>query len=168
MTTANSLRWPRCACAALAILSISASTPNACQKPPEPSPQPPPSRDVLLVGNSCAGTVSFLDDRTWKNLGSINIVPDLQDRLDDINGNLITQIAYSVVKQNQVIKHFEPCAGDRFVDDMFVSPAGTKLYVSRSNLGDVVAFDLTDLNHRMLWRTHVDGFKSDHATISPD
>src|SRR5215471_12238193 len=104
MTTASPARWPRLACAALAFFSIAASTPNACQKPPQPSPQPPPNRDVLLIGNSCAGTVSFLDDRTWTNLGSINIAPDLQDRLDDINGNLITQIAYSVVKQNQVIK----------------------------------------------------------------
>jgi len=134
MTTAfPSARWPRFACAILAFFSISASTPNGCQKPPDPSPQPPPNRDVLLVGNSCAGTVSFIDDKSWKNLGSINIVPDLQERLDQINGNLITQIGFAIVTQNQVIKHFEPCGGDRFVDDMFVSPAGTKLYVSRSN-----------------------------------
>jgi len=33
--------------------------------------------DVLLVGNSASGTVSFLDGRTFANLGSLNVVPDL-------------------------------------------------------------------------------------------
>ena len=54
------------------------------------------------------------------------------------------------------------------MDDLFVSPDGNTLYVSRSNLGDVAAFDLSGADHRMLWRTHVDGFKADHATLSPD
>jgi len=67
-----------------------------------------------------------------------------------------------------VVKHFEPSGGDRFVDDVFVSPDGATLYVSRSNLGDVAAFDLTRADHAQLWRTHVDGFKADHATLSPD
>src|SRR6185369_13016520 len=64
--------------------------------------------------------------------------------------------------------HFEPSNGERFVDDLFVSPDGTKLYASRSNLGDVAAFDLTRPEHPILWRTVVSGFKADHASISPD
>lgn len=124
--------------------------------------------DVLLVGNSAAGTVSFLDGHSYQNLGSINVVPDLQQRLADIKGNLFHAIAYSIVVDKQKIKHFEPSNGDRFVDDVFVSPDGTRLYVSRSNLGDVVAFDLTDATHPILWRHDVAGYKADHATLSPD
>lgn len=125
-------------------------------------------RDVLLVGNSVAGTVSFLDAHTFENLGSMNAIPDRDEVLRSININPITAIAYSIVKRGQLIHHFEPSGGDRFVDDLFVSPDGTRLYASRSNLGDVAAFDLTRPEHPLLWRSHVDGFKADHATISPD
>jgi len=127
-----------------------------------------PMRDVLLVGNSVSGTVSFLDGKTFANLGSINIIPDLQDRLKEINANPLSAIAYVIIKQKQTVKHFEPSNGDRFLDDVFVSPDGKTLYVSRSNLGDVAAFDLSLASHAMSWRTHVDGLKADHATLSPD
>jgi len=125
-------------------------------------------RDVLLVGNSVSGSVSFIDGHTFKSLGSINVIPDLQARLAEIAADPIRSLAYSTIKQHQTLKHFEPSGGDRYVDDVFVSPEGTELYVSRSNLGDVAAFDLTAASHRMLWRTRVDGFKADHATLSPD
>src|SRR5262249_53297914 len=55
-----------------------------------------------------------------------------------------------------------------FVDDAFTSPDGKLLYVSRSNLNDMAAFDLSDASHRMVWRTDLPGFHADHATISPD
>jgi DNA-binding beta-propeller fold protein YncE len=125
-------------------------------------------RDVLLVGNSVAGTVSFLDGHSFRNLGSVDVVPDLEERLAEINANPIRAIAYALITQNQKIKHFEPANGQRFVDDVFVSPDGTKLYVSRSNLGDVAAFDLATAGQPLLWRTEVSGFKADHATLSPD
>jgi DNA-binding beta-propeller fold protein YncE len=125
-------------------------------------------RDVLLVGNSVGGTVSFLDGHTYQNLGSVNVVPDLSDRLAAIKGDLIHSIAYSIITDKEKIKHFEPANGQRFVDDTFLSPDGTILYVSRGNLGDVVAFDMTTASHPMLWRHDVSGYKSDHATLSPD
>jgi len=127
-----------------------------------------PLHDVLLVGNSAAGTVSFLDGHTFRNLGSIDVVPDLQQRLAAIHGDLIHSIAYGLITDHQKVKHFEPSNGQRFVDDLFVSPDGTRLYVSRSNLGDVAAFDLTDPAHAILWRTDVAGYHADHATLSPD
>jgi YVTN family beta-propeller protein len=127
-----------------------------------------PLRDVLLVGNSVSGTVSFLDGTTFDNLGSVNVIPDLQDRLAEIQADPVRSLAYEIVRSKQVLKHFEPANGDRFVDDVFVSPDGTKLYVSRSNLGDVAAFDLTTAEHSMLWHTRVDGAKADHAALSPD
>jgi YVTN family beta-propeller protein len=125
-------------------------------------------RDVLLVGNSVAGTVSLLDARTFENLGSIDVIRDFAEVKADIDADIIRFFAYPIVKNAQLIHHFEPSGGDRFVDDLFVSPNGTVLYVSRSNLGDVAAFDLTKPGQPRLWRKFVDSPKADHATISPD
>src|SRR5271165_2899763 len=41
-------------------------------------------RDVLVVGNSVSGTVSFIDGHTFRNLGSVDVIPDLQERLAEI------------------------------------------------------------------------------------
>jgi len=112
-------------------------------------------RDVLVVGNSVAGTVSFLDGHTFANLGSLNAIPDLQQRLAEMDP--IRRIAYEVVRGQ---------AGDKFVDDAHLSPDGRTLYVSRGILGDAAAFDVA--SKRQLWRTHLEGVKADHATLSPD
>ena len=124
--------------------------------------------DVLLVGNSVAGTVSFLDAHTFENLGSVDVIPDFDEVMTLINADVVRAIAYPVVKRAQLLHHFEPADGDRFVDDLFVSPDGRTLYVSRSNLGDVAAFDLTRPEHPRIWRTFVDSPKADHAAMSPD
>ncbi|MFI5308789.1 MAG: hypothetical protein ACHQ53_15635, partial [Polyangiales bacterium] len=50
---------------------------------------------VLLVGNSVSGSVSVLDAQTFANLGSVNVIPDLQDRLNEINGNPLTAVTYN-------------------------------------------------------------------------
>jgi YVTN family beta-propeller protein len=126
-------------------------------------------RDVLLVGNSVSGSVSFIDVDTLENLGSVNVIPDFEEVMTDITFSLVgRQVAYGIVQGQQLIHHFEPGNGDRFVDDVFVSPDGKVLYVSRSNLGDVAAFDLSKPMQPRLWRSFVVGYKADHAAISPD
>jgi DNA-binding beta-propeller fold protein YncE len=55
---------------------------------------------------------------------------------------------------------------DQFVDDIFTSPDGRFAYVSRPSLADVVAFDLK--SKQIVWRTPVEGQRSDHMAISPD
>lgn len=125
-------------------------------------------RDVLLVGNSLAGTVSVVDGRSFDVLGTVNVIPDIAERLAEIEADLVRSVAYGIIKHQQLVTHFEPGDGNRFVDDLFVSPDGTTLYASRSNIGDVAAFDLTKPEHPLVWRTRVDGFKADHATLSPD
>jgi YVTN family beta-propeller protein len=115
-----------------------------------------PLRDVLVVGNAQAGTVSFIDSHTFAVLGTIDAIPDLQQRLDAMNP--IERIGYEIVNQQQGYK--------KFVDDIALSPDGKTLYVSRGNLADVVAYDVA--SRRQLWRFKVDGFKADHAAISPD
>jgi DNA-binding beta-propeller fold protein YncE len=131
-------------------------------------PSPDGMRDVLLVGNSVAGTISFVDAHSHANLGSVNVIPDFDEVMLLINLDLVRFFAYPIVKRAQLLHHFEPADGDRFVDDIFVSPDGNTLYVSRSNLGDVAAFDLTKPDHPRLWRTFVSSPKADHATLSPD
>jgi YVTN family beta-propeller protein len=113
-------------------------------------------RDVLLVGNSQSGSVSFIDGHTYQNLGSFNVIGDLQQRLNEMD--LIQRAGYETVKQIE--------GGDRFVDDVQLSPDGRILYVSRGNLDDAAAFDL--VNKRQLWHTRLDGFHADHAALSPD
>ncbi|GAA0343530.1 YncE family protein [Actinoallomurus spadix] len=113
-------------------------------------------RDVLLVGNSQSGSVSFIDGRTYQNLGSFNVIGDLQQRLDEMDP--IQRAGYETVKGIE--------GGDRFVDDVQLSPDGRTLYVSRGNLDDAAAFDL--VSGRQLWHTRLDGFHADHAALSPD
>ena len=113
-------------------------------------------RDVVLVGNSVSGSVSFLDGHTFANLGSFNVIPDLAQRLAAMNP--VERAAYAIVRQQE--------GGDRFADDVYLSPDGRTLYVSRGNLDDVVAFDLA--GRTMRWRHQVAGFKADHAALSPD
>jgi YVTN family beta-propeller protein len=113
-------------------------------------------RDVLLVGNSQSGSVSFIDGRTYQNLGSFNVIPDLQQRLAEMDP--IQRAGYETVKQIE--------GGDRFVDDVQLSLNGETLYVSRGNLDDASAFDL--VSGRQLWHTRLDGFHADHAALSPD
>jgi hypothetical protein len=83
-------------------------------------------RDALLVGSSAAGTVTFLDGHTFATLGTFNVVPDLAARLAEINANPVTAIAYAAVKHQE--------GGDRFADDIYLSPDGSTLYVSRCGL----------------------------------
>jgi len=142
----------------LAVTAVGALPSTASTVAPAAGPRldPRQARDVVLVGNSVAGTVSFLDGHTFTNLGSVNVIPDLQERLDAMNP--IERAGYALVRQQE--------GGDRFVDDMFVSPDGRTLYVSRANLADVVAYDL--VTGQQTWRFKVDGIHADHMAISPD
>src|ERR1700692_4878600 len=69
-------------------------------------------RDVVLVGNSSDGTVTLLDGHTFKNLGSINVIPDKQALFDswDIFRKALHDI---IVSQTQ---------GEHYVDDAHLSP----------------------------------------------
>lgn len=116
------------------------------------------TKNVMVIGNAEAGTVSFLDGTTYNNLGSFNAVPDLAWRKTVIFLNPITLVGWEVVKGQK--------GGERLVDDVAMSPDGTKLYVSRGMLMDTAAFDLK--TKKMLWRTDVGSFNSDHMAISPD
>ncbi|WP_236239884.1 YncE family protein [Streptomyces sp. CC228A] len=145
---------------ALTLGGATASTADGPAPHAEPAPHAGPAatglRDVVLVGNSADGTVSFLDARTHRNLGTLDAVPDLDEVLSGMGP--IRRAAYEIVRQQ--------AGGDKFVDDAHLSPDGRTLYVSRGNLGDAAAYDVA--TGRQVWRTHLAGFKADHAALSPD
>jgi DNA-binding beta-propeller fold protein YncE len=119
-----------------------------------------PTRDVLFVGNNWAGTADVIDPHTFERLARINVVPDREQRLAEIQSDPVAYAYFLGIRQ------LVGEGNDQFVDDMFSSPDGERLYVSRPSLADVVAFDLR--TRRMLWRVEVDGYRSDHMAISAD
>jgi YVTN family beta-propeller protein len=131
------------ACAVVLLMSTGVATATAAL------------RDVLIVGNAEAGSVTFLDGRTFENLGTLDGIPDLQQRLGEMDP--VRRAAYEVVRGE---------AGNKFVDDAHLSPDGRTVYLSRGILGDAAAFDVATGAQK--WRVHLEGVKADHATLSPD
>ena len=138
--------------AALVMLAVPATAAAA--------PQPPPTRDVLYVGNNWDGTADVVDPGTFQVLARINIIPDIAERMAEIQSNPERLAYYLAIRQLVGEGH------DQYVDDMFSSHDGRYLYVSRPSLADVVAFDLR--TRQIVWRVKVDGNRADHMAISPD
>jgi YVTN family beta-propeller protein len=124
------------------------------------APQPPGTRDVLYVGNNWDGTADVVDPGTFQVLARINIIPDIAERMAEIQSNPERLAYYLAIRQLVGEGH------DQYVDDMFSSHDGRYLYVSRPSLADVVAFDLR--TRQIVWRVKVDGNRADHMAISPD
>jgi WD40 repeat protein len=118
-------------------------------------------RDAVVVGNNWEGTADVFDPQSFKVLKRINVVPDLQERLDEIESSgLVRRLQFWLIRKLVGEGH------DQLVDDLFPSHDGRFLYVSRPSLADVVAIDLS--TGKIAWRTKVEGYRADHAAISPD
>ncbi|GLZ28373.1 serine/threonine protein kinase [Lentzea sp. NBRC 105346] len=137
----------------LAVLSVLATI--SVPAVTAPASQADALRDVVIVGNSTAGTVTFLDGRTFGNIRTLDVTPDKQQRIDEMDP--VRRAAYETIRKE---------VGDKFVDDAHLSPDGRTIFVSRGNLGDAVAVDVASGQQK--WRVRLDGFKADHATLSPD
>ncbi len=118
------------------------------------------TRDVLVVGNNWAGTADIVDPHTFDRLTRLNIVPDLAQRRAEIFAD---PVAAGLFVANSVLVGE---GHDQYVDDAFTSHDGRMLFVSRPSLADVVGIDLG--TRAIVWRTKVDGYRSDHMAISPD
>lgn len=116
------------------------------------------SKNILVVGDSAGGTLSFIDEATLTRVGYVNAIPDLKERLAEMD--VIRRATYEVAKSTK--------GGDRFVDDIAVTLDGKTVVISRSNLSDVIAIDLSTPEHRILWRFPIPGINADHMGISPD
>ncbi|MGP4111565.1 YncE family protein [Streptomyces sp. 4N509B] len=121
----------------------------------------PGLQDVLFVGDNWDGTVTVLTpDADLDHLGTLNVVPDLDERLAEIRRDPI-RLAFFLG-----IRHLVGEGHDQYVDDMYTTPDGGILVVSRPSLADVVGIDTA--TGELLWRFAVDGQRSDHMAISPD
>jgi DNA-binding beta-propeller fold protein YncE len=118
------------------------------------------TRSVLYVGNNWDGTADVIQPRKFKRIARINIIPDIDERMKEIQSDPERYGYFLAIRQAVGEGH------DQFVDDMFSSHNGRVLYVSRPSLADVVAFNLR--TRKIIWRTKVDGNRADHMAISPD
>jgi DNA-binding beta-propeller fold protein YncE len=141
--------------AALALVGLPVASADAAAKK-----RPAKTRDVLYVGNNWDGTADVIQPRKLRRIARINIVPDLAERMSEIQSDP-ERLGYLLAIRQEVGE-----GHDQLVDDMFSSHNGRVLYVSRPSLADVVAINLR--TRRIIWRTRVDGNRADHMAISPD
>ena len=123
--------------------------------------------EVVFVGNNWDGTASVLDPaQGYDEIGRINTVPDQAERELEIMMNPMDLTFFLLIRQ-QIGE-----GNDQLVDDMYTTPGGELLIISRPSYRDVVALDIencVDLaNCEIAWRFQVDGNRSDHMAISPD
>jgi DNA-binding beta-propeller fold protein YncE len=118
-------------------------------------------RQVMFVGNNWEGTVDVIEaSGSYSRIGRFSVVPDRAQRLTEIYLNPIRLAFYLGIQQGPGEGH------DQLVDDMYTTPAGDALVVSRPSFADVVSIDLA--TGAVRWRFAVSGFRSDHMAVSPD
>ncbi len=119
-----------------------------------------PLRDVVVVGSNWDGTAEVFDPRTYEIIKKLDLVPDRDERMSEINRNPLRWVPF------QFIRHVIGEGHDQLVDDLFPSKDGRLLYVSRPSFADAIAIDVN--SGEIVWRTPVEGLRADHAAISPD
>ncbi|MFD1657123.1 YncE family protein [Streptomyces caeni] len=118
-------------------------------------------REVLFVGNNWDGTADVVKSTgDFAKIGQVNVIPDKAERLAEINADPIKWIYYMSIR-NQVGE-----GHDQYVDDMYSTPDGRSMVVSRPSFADVVSIDLA--TGRINWRFPVAGYRADHMAVSPD
>jgi DNA-binding beta-propeller fold protein YncE len=117
-----------------------------------------PTRDILAVSNNWDGTVDLVDAHTFKRLKRLNVVPDREQRVAEIQTSP-DRLAFFLAIREQIGE-----GHDQLADDAFTSPDGRFLYVSRPSFADVVAINMR--SGRIKWRVPVEGYRSDHMAIS--
>ncbi|CAM5446254.1 hypothetical protein SPURM210S_00594 [Streptomyces purpurascens] len=118
-------------------------------------------REVLFVGNNWEGTADVIRSTgDFAKIGRIDVVPDKDERMAEINADPIRWIAFMTIRNSVGEGH------DQFVDDMYSTPDGKSVVVSRPSFADVVSIDLA--SGRINWRFPVSGFRADHMAVSPD
>lgn len=117
-------------------------------------------RDVIVVGNNWDGTIDIYDPHTYKRIKKLNAVPDKEERLDEIYSGIVRRVKSTFIRE--IIGE----GNDQMVDDMFPSNDGKYLFISRPSFADAIALDVN--TGEIIWRTPVEGARSDHAALSPD
>ncbi|MFF5707028.1 YncE family protein [Streptomyces sp. NPDC012794] len=144
--------------AALAMAGLAAVPAPASQAATPPAAG---LREVLFVGNNWEGTADVLASTgDLARVGRINVVPDKEERLREIYLNPVRLGFFLGIRATAGEGH------DQFVDDMYTTPDGSAVVVSRPSFADVVSIDVR--SGRINWRFPVAGYRSDHMAVSPD
>ncbi|MGN6131876.1 MAG: serine/threonine protein kinase, partial [Nocardioidaceae bacterium] len=134
-----------------------AATGHAATAAPARSDTAP--RTVMYVGNNWDGTATVVDAKTLKKLGRINVVPDYDQRMAEIESSPDKLAYFLAIRQEIGEGH------DQLVDDMFSTHDGRILAVSRPSFADVVGIDLK--TKKIVWRHPMHGYRSDHMAENP-
>jgi DNA-binding beta-propeller fold protein YncE len=118
------------------------------------------TRPVLTVANNWEGTADLVDPKRFTRLKRIDIIPDIEQRMAEIQADPVALGYFNGIRQLVGEGH------DQWVDDAFTSRNGRVVYVSRPSLADVVAISLRD--GRIVWRVKIEGYRADHMAISPN
>ncbi|HEX8869323.1 MAG TPA: YncE family protein [Lentzea sp.] len=115
----------------------------------------------MFVGNNWDGTADVVKSTgDFAKIGRINVIPDKTQRLTEIYLNPIKLAFFLGIRNGPGEGH------DQFVDDMYTTPDGSAVVVSRPSFADVVSLDLA--TGQIKWRFPVSGFRADHMAVSPD
>ncbi|NED51089.1 YncE family protein [Micromonospora aurantiaca] len=145
--------------AVLAALALVAPVPLVTA--PAPATAAVALQEVMFVGNNWDGTADVIRSRgDYAKLGRINVIPDRAARLREIYLNPIKLAFFLGIRQGPGEGH------DQLIDDMYTTPDGTALVVSRPSFADVVSIDLA--TGALRWRFPVSGYRADHMAVSPD
>jgi DNA-binding beta-propeller fold protein YncE len=117
--------------------------------------------EVLFVANNWDGTADAIRSTgSFAKVGRVNVVPDRDQRLREIYANPIRLAYFLGIRASVGEGH------DQFADDMYTTPDGAALVVSRPSFADVVSLDLR--TGALRWRFPVSGYRADHMAVSPD
>ncbi|MFE1440424.1 YncE family protein [Streptomyces sp. NPDC058739] len=144
-------------CTVAAALALAACLPAASAS----ADSPDALREVMFVGNNWDGTADVIGSSgDFARIGRVNVVPDKDRRMAEINADPIKWIYFTAIRNGVGEGH------DQFVDDMYATPDGRSMVVSRPSFADVVSIDLA--TGAVNWRFAVSGYRADHMAVSPD
>ncbi|GAA0956092.1 YncE family protein [Kribbella koreensis] len=119
------------------------------------------TKPVLFVGNNWEGTADVVAPTAdLTKLGRINLIPDKDQRLAEIYADPIRLGYFLGIRASVGEGH------DQYVDDLYTTPDGNWVVVSRPSFADVVSVNLT--TGQVGWRFPVSGYRADHMAVSPD
>ncbi|MET8751522.1 YncE family protein [Streptomyces sp. NPDC004667] len=145
----------------MAAVLLAATAVTALAAPGRAAAPAEPLREVLFVGNNWDGTADALASTgDLARIGRINVIPDKEERLREIYLNPVKLAFFLGIRAGAGEGH------DQFADDMYTTPDGSAVVVSRPSFADVVSIDVR--TGRINWRFPVAGYRADHMAVSPD
>ncbi|MFR0355372.1 YncE family protein [Streptomyces sediminimaris] len=151
---------PRHLCSVAAALVLTVAAPATAATAADPAPAAA-LREVMFVGNNWDGTADVIKSSgDFAKVGHLNVIPDKDQRMAEINADPIKWVYFMAIRNGVGEGH------DQFADDMYSTPDGRSVVVSRPSFADVVSIDLA--TGSINWRFPVSGYRSDHMAVSPD